>query len=75
MNAIEAKDKIEVEIMELIKINEWLDYFKECKFKNVKKYQFFPKNCEKGTLVIEDKELKSKRAGSIPIKPDLIHLE
>ena len=47
------KDKIEVEIMELIKINEWLDYFKECKFKNVKKYQFFPKKNWKGTLVIE----------------------
>ena len=47
------KDKIEVETMELIKINEWLHFFKKCKFKNVKKYQFFPKKNWKGTLVIE----------------------
>ena len=51
------KKQINVDTMELIKIAEWKNFFKKSGFKNVKKYQFYPKKKWKGTLVVEGSKI------------------
>ncbi len=53
----EWKKQINVDTMELIKINEWKNFFKKSGFKNVKEYQFYPKKNWKGTLVVEGSKI------------------